>query len=441
MPHIVEAEIPAVVLVPPGTTPNYNKENPIWRLVERIEAVNLAAGREYYVADSIQYLFPIDRVALYGPGGDAWEVRDPRNQENKNDFQKQNIHDYRLTGVEIARGYVHVDGWTGAFLHLSCTPVDGSPLLDADGSYPGEALTLWLRTDDTGAGELLRVPYDPVGHRFAIEIWADPGRDIRQHLDPTKGQPAVDRGAIVVRPSLVRGTLDVFQGPAFDQVRDEAKTRGAGVEMIDYAVGHTCHPTRPLRLELAWATEDRQRWDSLNGQNYRYEFCMSFRGWRNYLAVGQSENPHGGVGTLEYRNLYSNYFGHEAKRRAAFGGTTLPELGRDLEPWNVDADGVKPPQRPREPFMAVDYMDLHVVKPGAAIGIHRHRDNQELFSLIAGKGYMVTADWALHDGRGRAFEIRTMRPGDMALIKGGQMHALLNALDENMELLMFGGYD
>jgi hypothetical protein len=30
---------------------------------------------------------------------------------------------------------------------------------------------------------------------------------------------------------------------------------------------------------------------------------MVVRGWDSYLSVGRSPNPHGGVGTLEYRNL------------------------------------------------------------------------------------------------------------------------------------------
>jgi hypothetical protein len=32
-----------------------------------------------------------------------------------------------------------------------------------------------------------------------------------------------------------------------------------------------------------------------------------------------------------------------------------------------------------ENSMAVDYMDLHILKPECGIGIHRHRDNQEIF--------------------------------------------------------------
>lgn len=119
----------------------------------------------------------------------------------------------------------------------------------------------------------------------------------------------------------------------------------------------------------------------------------------------------------------------------------MSELGRELQPWNIDADGSKPPAEVREFFMAVDYMDLHILNPNCAIGIHRHRDNQEAFLLLQGKALMVTGDWCEQDNRERAFEIRTMQPGDLALIKGGQFHALVNTLDENVMLFMFGGYD
>jgi hypothetical protein len=52
---------------------------------------------------------------------------------------------------------------------------------------------------------------------------------------------------------------------------------------------------------------------------------------------------------------------------------------------------------------------------------------------------MVVGDWAQHDDRDRAFEVRTLRAGDLALVKGGGLHALANSLDENVLLFMLGG--
>jgi mannose-6-phosphate isomerase-like protein (cupin superfamily) len=196
---------------------------------------------------------------------------------------------------------------------------------------------------------------------------------------------------------------------------------------------------------MAWADETGTLWDSNGSANYHYEFAMSLRGWRNYLGVGNSANPHGGLGSLDYRNLYSNYFGYEARRKAELGAGWLSELGRELEAWNFDAYGRKPPPQDRELFMAVNYMDLHLLKPNSAIGLHRHRDSLEAFMLISGekgeKASMVVGDWCKHDHRERAFEIRTMLKGDIALIRGGQLHAFVNDGDTNVELFMFGGYD
>jgi hypothetical protein len=157
------------------------------------------------------------------------------------------------------------------------------------------------------------------------------------------------------------------------------------------------------------------------------------RGWDNYLKVGISPNPHGGIGFLEYRNLLSNYF------EFANSG----ELGRQLESWNLDAfsNKVLDGAGRTEPFFAVDYMDLHVMRPECGIGLHRHRDNQEIFFMVDGQGLMVVGDWAKFDNRERCFEIRTLRSGHFAMLKGGNLHGLMNVTDENSSLFMLGGYD
>jgi len=91
--------------------------------------------------------------------------------------------------------------------------------------------------------------------------------------------------------------------------------------------------------------------------------------------------------------------------------------------------------------MAVDYMDLHLLHGDSGIGLHRHRDNSEVFYVSRGRGLMVIGDWCKMPQRDRAFELRTLREGHFAMLKGGQLHALLNVTDEPMQLLMFGGYD
>lgn len=437
--HIPDAEIPMVMLVPPGTAPNYAKNNPVWTLVSQVEATELAAGREHYLADSLQYLFPIGDLALYGPGGDEWQVSDPREQNNKNDFQKQNVRTFSLAGISIVRGYARAGNWTGPFLHLSFDPPPGSPLNDGAHSRDAE-LRLYLEVGSVATASPLRVPYSEVTHRYEIELWGYQGDDLRAALE-AKGQRALDSSQLQVRPDLVQGSFADFVGPSFDALRDQLKAEGRACELRDVAPSHAMHPVRPLLLEIAWASADLTVWDSKGGANYRYQFNMSVRGWRSYLAAGQSTSPHGGVGTLEFRNLYSNYFAHEDRRKAEIGGAWTPELGRRLESWNPDAMGRLPAAVPLEPFLAVDYMDLHILRPSSAIGIHRHRDNQEAFMVLQGKAIMITGDWCVWPDRDRAFELRTLQSGDLALVKGGQLHGLINSLDESLLLFMFGGYD
>jgi mannose-6-phosphate isomerase-like protein (cupin superfamily) len=110
-------------------------------------------------------------------------------------------------------------------------------------------------------------------------------------------------------------------------------------------------------------------------------------------------------------------------------------------PWNFDAFGRKGHNGDVEPFMAVNYMDLHIVLPDCGIGLHRHRDNQEVFLMMDGEAYMVVGDWCKLDSRERCMEIRTLRAGHFAMLKGGNLHALMNPSDENLSLFMFGGYD
>jgi mannose-6-phosphate isomerase-like protein (cupin superfamily) len=112
-----------------------------------------------------------------------------------------------------------------------------------------------------------------------------------------------------------------------------------------------------------------------------------------------------------------------------------------LRPWNFNAYGRKDLDVRRENFLAVDYMDLHILKPNCGIGLHRHRENQEAFLMLNGRGLMVIGDWCKLPERERCFEIRTLLPGSLTLLKGGQLHGLMNVTDEDGSLFMFGGYD
>ena len=442
MLHIVEEEIHSFQLVPKDSAPNYNRNNPISKLIAAIEGAELAAERHHYLADSVQYLLPIARTQLYGPAGGDWQQKDPRLQDNKNDFQKQNLQHFELADAQLFRGYAQAGDWCGSFLHISYSPSIGSPLAPF-GVYRADHVKLFLRVGNASTGNtLIDVPYNEVTHRYEIELWAYPGtvQELATLLG-AKGKHALQRGELVVRRDLVKGSLLDFQGEGFDAKRDAKRHVGEALTMFDYEVEHSLHPVRTLKLELAWRSALEDLWDAQGGRNYQYEFAMVMRGWRNYLGIGQSASPHGGLGLLEYRNLFSNYFGYEGQRQQALGAQWLSELGRELKAWNFDADNRKPPQEPRELFMPVNYMDLHILKPSCAIGVHRHRDNLEAFLMMHGKALMVTGDWCKFEHRERAFEVRTMQAGDLVLIRGGQFHGLINSLDENVNLFMFGGYD
>jgi mannose-6-phosphate isomerase-like protein (cupin superfamily) len=265
----------------------------------------------------------------------------------------------------------------------------------------------------------LTVPYNDRSGRYEIELWGFSGGDLRSRLGGSS-RDALDRGELQVRNDLVNGTPSDFQ-------REKLNDR----DLREVADDCPMHPILPLHIECAWADSDLKVWDSNAGKNYHYEFSMILRGWDNFLSTGISGSPHGGIGFLEYRNLLSNY--------GRFAGSG--ELARTLSPWNFSAFGEKGGVRTLEPFMAVDYMDLHILKPECGIGLHRHRDNQEVFLMLEGRGYMVVGDWCKMPQRERALEVRTLRAGHFAMLKGGNLHALMNATDENIALFMFGGYD
>ena len=411
-----------VVPVRPGTTPDYDQNNPIVRLLALVEGASLAAAREAYRFSALQFLCPIRSLELYGPSPPANDVLDPTLQDNKLDFQKQNVASFQAGDTQLIRGLASTASWEGPFLRITYRAGPDSVLAGRAGASLGSSIRLWLRVGRNAVPAPLTVPYDAATRRYAVELWGWPGRpeDLRAGLDP-RGQAAYDRGALIAAPALVPGKADDFE-------RDVLNDRFVN----EVAPDHALHPTLPLHIEIAWATADGSIWDSLDGANYHFEFSMILRGWASYLSVGTSANPHGGLGFLEYRNLLSNY--------GRYAG--MKELGRDIPPWSFDAFGHKAAGDRREEFMAVDYMDLHVVRANAAIGLHRHRDNQEAFMVIGDRpGLMVIGDWAKLPNRERALEVRTLQSGHLALLKGGQLHGLINPSDEDMLLFMFGGYD
>ncbi|MTJ15224.1 cupin domain-containing protein [Anabaena sp. UHCC 0187] len=409
----------SIFKVDPNTPPEYNRGNPLLKLLNFLERAQLAAEREFYLTDQLQYLFPYQSLVFYGPQGADANILDPTQQDNKTDFQKQNVKDFYSTDTFLVRGLVTVGDWTGPFLRISYRGGPDSQLSVAAGNKLGEKIKLWVKVGDVATPMLITVPYNERSDRYEVEFWGYPGNDLRSQLDD-KGRNSIDRGELQVRTDLVHGNISDFN-------REGLNDR----LMTQVAPTNTMHPILPLHVELAWADFTEKFWDSQNGANYHYEFNMIMRGWDNFLGTGISPNPHGGIGFLEYRNLMSNYGQYTGKN----------ELGRQLNSWNFSAFRNKNHGNDFEPFFAVDYMDLHLLNSNCGIGLHRHRDNQEVFFMMEGQGFMVVGDWCKMPERERCFEIRTLKSGHMAMLKGGNLHALMNSTDEQISLFMFGGYD
>ncbi|MBW4699772.1 MAG: hypothetical protein KME03_18120 [Aphanocapsa lilacina HA4352-LM1] len=393
------------------------RTNPLSKLLRLVEGVTLAAEREHYLADSLEYLFPFEHLEMGAPWNG--EPLHPGHQDDKGDFQKQNVLDFHSADAFVVRGWVHCGEWTGPFLRLSYRGGPDSRLWQSRPGGLGDAIRLWLKVGEANTARPLVVPYNRLSGRYEVELWGcSPA--VLDHLDQ-KGAAALARGELQRRPDLVRGNRTDFLP---QHTADHHP-------LAEIAPDHTLHPVLPLAIELAWASEDERIWDSQNGRNYRYQFRMPLRGSDHYRQTGTSRTPHGGLGLLEYRNLFSNYGCHSGSG----------ELGRRVAPWSFDAFGRKHPEGTTENFLAVDYLDLSVLYPGGGIGLHRHRDNQEIFVMSQGQGLMITGDWCQHSDRERCFEIRLLKAGHLVLLKAGQLHGLLNTIKESIALFTLGGYD
>ncbi|MEI6945795.1 hypothetical protein V9K67_01260 [Paraflavisolibacter sp. H34] len=400
---------------------NYNTQNPSQKLMRAMEdAYFFAEHLHCYQADSFQFLFPYSDLQLWGPAGIDMDNLNPVNQDNKTDFQKQNIKDFLLTDTFLVRGWVNIDGVARPFLKLSYTGGPDSLLSSFSGHKLDSFIFLHLKVGNNEAPDLIKVPYNNDTNRYEIEIWTHPDFNALRNQLSDKGKAALQAGNLIVRNDLVKGQKSDFD-------RDNLADRN----MYEVAPENTMHPIRTLRVEFAWTDHTKTYWDSRNSQNYQYEFSMILRGYDHFMQGGVSANPHGGTGFLHYRNLLSNYKTY----------SDISELGRPVMPWMFDADGHKSGGVKEERALSVEYMDLHILKADCNIGIHRHRDNQEVFFLLTGKAYMMVGDWYEFPHRQRAFEIRSLLPGSLALLKAGQLHCLVNALDIDSTLLMFGGYD
>jgi mannose-6-phosphate isomerase-like protein (cupin superfamily) len=409
----------SVFRVDTGVTPPYDTDNPLLRLLGLVETTRLVGAREVYEHNSLQYLFPLTWLQLWGPSAPETDNLDPAQQDTKTDFQKQNVRDFRLGDTRAVRGWAVVGGQRVPMLQLSYRAGPDSALAQGGASL-GDAIGLVVSVRG-GQPVTLRAPYDAESGRYLVELWGRSADGVRNLVDD-RGRAALDVGLLQPRPDVVQGGGDAF-----------ARERVDGQDLRSVAPQHAMHPVLPLHVDVRWtAGADGSGASDPGSGALRLGFEMQVRGWDTYLSVGTSANPHGGVGFLEYRTLFSEY--------GNYAGSG--DLIRRLEPYNLDAYGNKGhASGDVEPFMAVTYMDLHVLEPACAIGLHRHRDNQEIFLMLDGDGIMVVGDWADSGTRTRSFEVRPLTAGSLAMLRGGNLHGLANPTDRRASLFMFGGYD
>jgi hypothetical protein len=206
--NIIHSDL--VVRVAPGTTPDYNRGNSLVQLLTLMEKTELSAEREHYRPHSLQYLLPFKSLELYGPAGSDADNLQPEKQDNKTDFQKQNVKSFLTTDIQLTRGLVSVGDWTGPFLRASYRGGPDSKLSGMTNHRLGERIKLWLKVNDVVSTQTIAVPYNDLTDRYEVELWGYPRGDLMRWLD-AKGRAAFERGEILARPDIIQGSMADFE--------------------------------------------------------------------------------------------------------------------------------------------------------------------------------------------------------------------------------------
>ncbi len=76
--------------------------------------------------------------------------------------------------------------------------------------------------------------------------------------------------------------------------------------------------------------------------------------------------------------------------------------------------------------LGIRFMHDDVIEPGASIGEHLHRDDEEVYFVVEGRGTMIL------DG-----QKSPIGPGDVSLVRRGHTHGLVNSPAGPMRLIVF----
>ena len=213
---------------------NYNVQNPITKLMHAMEeAYFFAENLDCYLVDSIQFLFPFSHLEIYGPAGISHMILNPEMQDNKTDFQKQNIKDFVLTDTFLARGWVSVGGQTIPFLKLSYLGGLDSKLAELSGNKLDAHINLWIKIQGKAVSEYIKVPYNEETDRYEVELWGFQG-NVKDHLSD-KGKTSLQNGNLQVRTDLIKGSINDFTREGLDDKN-----------MYQVAPENTMHPILPL---------------------------------------------------------------------------------------------------------------------------------------------------------------------------------------------------
>ena len=133
---------------------DYQAFNPLSKLMDVVEKIQLAAERECYIPSKVQYLLPFDYLEMYPPST-VPPILDPRSQDNKEDFQKQNV------AASLHRHQAGPGGrqWMigpAPFLRVSYRGGPDTILSQAANHQLGSSIKVWLKVRDKS--EMIVVP-------------------------------------------------------------------------------------------------------------------------------------------------------------------------------------------------------------------------------------------------------------------------------------------
>ncbi|MCA1458400.1 hypothetical protein I6F35_35380 [Bradyrhizobium sp. BRP22] len=290
-----------VLRVPPDQTPDYNSRNLMTKLLAVAEAHHLAAEQHFYLTDHLHALVPFSHLDLAGPQGADADILDPTRHDNKTDFQKQNVRDFLVTDTYLLRGWVTACAWKN---------------LEAFEPVPDRV-----------------VPFLKLSYR------ASPDSKLAETMGRLPGRSILLLLKVNVRDAS--GLITVPCKEATDRYEiDLWGDHGSDLRAVFSAGADT------IGLSSLDSGDLITRPDLILGQ--RSDFDRENKDDLDIVPCRDQRQAAWGVDVPHYRNLMSNYLG--------FAGSG--ELGRIVEPWQLDFMGRKSEGERHEGFLAIDYIDF-----------------------------------------------------------------------------------